>query len=266
MAKLSAAEKQRRYRECRDADPQRRQEYLQKRKESYVRDIERGKRKRISELTERNKRVQRKEWRVRQQRCRARSRTGIDGQNSAEALTPPSTPNTPPRDRPGQLQHSRRVRRREAQRKGREIEKLKLEISSWKRKYERIKKRCSRQKNASLDSPELHTQNILCGQRFRPTVIGPHHCGQWCVVQYDNTPYPGIILQVEEGSVQVKCMRAKGINLFYWPSLREDVNWYEDDQIMCFIPEPLALNRRSVQIEKKKVGIHQGAARVGLLT
>ncbi|XP_060793778.1 uncharacterized protein LOC132896752 [Neoarius graeffei] len=191
MAKLSAAEKQRRYRERRDADPQRRQEYLQKRKESYARDIDTGKRKRISELTERNKRVQRKEWRIRQQRCRERSRT--NGQNRAccscyclqeVALVP-------------------------------------------------------------LEEAISHLSN-----EFRPTVIGPHHCGQWCVVQYDNTPYPGIILQVEEGSVQVKCMHSNGVNMFYWPSPRDDVTWYEDGQIMCLIPEPLALNRRSVQIEK----------------
>lgn len=51
MAKLSAAEKQRRYRERRDADPQRRHEYLQKKKEIYARDIETGKRRRISETT-----------------------------------------------------------------------------------------------------------------------------------------------------------------------------------------------------------------------
>lgn len=40
MAKLSAAEKQRPYRKRRDADPERRAEYLQKRKQSYVSDID----------------------------------------------------------------------------------------------------------------------------------------------------------------------------------------------------------------------------------
>lgn len=99
---------------------------------------------------------------------------------------------------------------------------------------------------APLEEAISHPSN-----EFRPTVIEPHHCGQWCVVQYDNSPYPGIILQVEEGSVQVKCMHSNGVNMFYWPSPRDDVTWYEDRQVMCLIQEPLPLNRRAVQIEKR---------------
>lgn len=46
MAKLSAAEKQKCYRERRDADPERIAEYLQKRKQGYAKDIEMKKRER----------------------------------------------------------------------------------------------------------------------------------------------------------------------------------------------------------------------------
>lgn len=45
MAKLSAAEKQRLYRQRRDADPERRAAYLQERKQGYAKDIETKKRK-----------------------------------------------------------------------------------------------------------------------------------------------------------------------------------------------------------------------------
>ncbi len=86
---------------------------------------------------------------------------------------------------------------------------------------------------------------------FSLIVIEQHHSGQWCVVQYDDEPYPGIILQVEENNVKVKCMHRNGVNKFFWPSPRDDINWYGDDQIMCLIPEPLALNKRSVQIDQR---------------
>lgn len=77
---------------------------------------------------------------------------------------------------------------------------------------------------------------------FRPNAIEEHHIGQWCVVRYDDEPYPGIILQLEENNIKV--MHRNGVNKFFWPSPRDDVNWYSDDQIMCLIPEPLALNKR----------------------
>lgn len=68
-------------------------------------------------------------------------------------------------------------------------------------------------------------------QTHRPKVIEDHHCGQWCVVNYDGQPYPGVILMVEDHSIQIKCMHRSGrydLNRFYWPSPIEDVNWYED--------------------------------------
>ncbi|KAI4824235.1 hypothetical protein KUCAC02_012761 [Chaenocephalus aceratus] len=52
----------------------------------------------------------------------------------------------------------------------------------------------------------------------KPDVIKHHHSGQWCVVRYDDQPYPGIILEVEEH--KVKCMHRNGINRFFWPSPR----------------------------------------------
>ncbi|XP_053472676.1 uncharacterized protein LOC128602725 isoform X1 [Ictalurus furcatus] len=242
MAKLSAAEKQRHYRQRRDADPERRKGYLQSRKQGYTRDVEMKKRKRVSELSEREKRAQRKAWRVRQQRHRAGLRAG--------AVTPPSSPDSNPSPNVSrQPQQGRRARRRDAQRNQREIEKLKDEVILWKRGYEKAKKRNIRLQHANLDSPEVKTQNIL--QEFRPNVLEHHHSGQWCVVRYDDEPYPGIILKVEENNVEVKCMHRNGVNKFFWPSPRDDINWYHDDQIMCLIPEPLALNRHSAEIDQR---------------
>lgn len=84
-------------------------------------------------------------------------------------------------------------------------------------------------------------------QPVRPDVMEQHRSGQWCAVRYDDDPYPGIIL---EHNVKVKWMHRNGINKFFWPSLREDVNWYEDDQIMCLIPEPLPVSKQSVEIDQ----------------
>ncbi|KAJ4939070.1 hypothetical protein JOQ06_028532 [Pogonophryne albipinna] len=106
---------------------------------------------------------------------------------------------------------------------------------------------CHSLQEVSLVATE-HAEKAL---DVRPDVIKHHHSGQWCVVRYDDQPYPGIILEVEEHNVKVKCMHRNGINRFFWPSPREDVNWYGDDQIMCLIPEPLAVNKRSVQIEQE---------------
>lgn len=96
------------------------------------------------------------------------------------------------------------------------------------------------------------------GNEFRPDIIEPHDCGQWRVVRYDNIPYPGIILQVEKNNVEVKCLHCNGINMFYWPSSRDYVNYYKDDQIMCPTPEPLALNRHSLQIENEVLEFIRG--------
>ncbi|KAL7379514.1 hypothetical protein ABVT39_000587 [Epinephelus coioides] len=171
MAKLSAAEKQKRYRERRDADPERIAEYLQKRKQGYAKDIEMKKRKKINQLTE-----------------------GMTHQPYGLIWTP-----------------------------------------FWK----------------CLQIINLMSSTFMSSVMALPrNVMEQHHSGQWCAVGYDDDPYPGIILEVEEHNVKVKWMHRNGINKFFWPSLREDVNWYEDDQIMCLIPEPLPVSKRSVEIDQ----------------
>lgn len=80
--------------------------------------------------------------------------------------------------------------------------------------------------------------------------VTKENIGEWCIVNYDGDPYPGIILEVEE-DIKVKCMYQNGTNKFYWPSPREDVSWYTDEQIVCLMKVPQPLNKRSVQLEKK---------------
>ncbi|MEQ2227472.1 hypothetical protein ILYODFUR_038013 [Ilyodon furcidens] len=90
---LSAAELQRRYRAKRDADPERRARYLQKEPEKWQQDRETGKKKRIADLTEREKRAQRKKWRDRKREAKAREKAM--GKAMAVIPSSPYTPDTP---------------------------------------------------------------------------------------------------------------------------------------------------------------------------
>ena len=59
---LTAAEKQRRYRENRDMNPERCANYLIKSKMKYKEDVSTGKRKKIGDMTKREKKLIRRQW------------------------------------------------------------------------------------------------------------------------------------------------------------------------------------------------------------
>lgn len=73
--------------------------------------------------------------------------------------------------------------------------------------------------------------------------------GKWCVVTYDNSLYPGIILDMDEAHVQVKCMSRIGDNRFFWPA-RDDVLWYLFDKVLETIQAPQAVTSRHVEIHR----------------
>jgi len=73
--------------------------------------------------------------------------------------------------------------------------------------------------------------------------------GEWCVLQYDNDLYPGIIVAKDEGYAQVKCMHRVGQNRYFWPA-REDSIWYMFDDIIRLIPAPVRVTARHVEIQK----------------
>ena len=86
---MSAAEKQRRYRARRDADEQRRQQYLEKEKEKWRKDVETGKKKKQKDRSVRAQRAQRKRWKEAHKRSNARKKV-LEGLN-----TPPVSPDPP---------------------------------------------------------------------------------------------------------------------------------------------------------------------------
>jgi hypothetical protein len=71
---LTSAEKQRRYRQRREADPLRRAEHKAKCKVKYQQDLTVGKKKHIGDMTTRERRKQRKEWKKRKTDQRKRKR------------------------------------------------------------------------------------------------------------------------------------------------------------------------------------------------
>ncbi|KAI4799934.1 hypothetical protein KUCAC02_016472 [Chaenocephalus aceratus] len=75
MAVLSNAEKERRYRARRDSDNERRQQYLDKEKEKWKKDKE-GEKK-VSDLSERERRVQRKKWQEKKKKLRDKARGSV---------------------------------------------------------------------------------------------------------------------------------------------------------------------------------------------
>ena len=115
---LSAAERARRYRENRDADPERRQKWLAYQREKNKRDKERGKKKLVKDMTKREHRYMKKVWRKDKARYR---------QNKKNAERDSPTPST-----------SRQRRQ--------SIEKMKTEKEEFKKQLQSVKEQLESQK------------------------------------------------------------------------------------------------------------------------
>lgn len=103
------AEIARRYRERRDADPDRRRKYLEKERDKWKKDRETGKKKGVNELSEREKRAKRKKWREAKSQVRTRNRTSALLQSETPPNSPPAaeTPENQPEPGPSRLDHWR---------------------------------------------------------------------------------------------------------------------------------------------------------------
>lgn len=72
--------------------------------------------------------------------------------------------------------------------------------------------------------------------------------GKWCVVLYDNDPYPGIIQDVDTKSCAlVKTMHRVGANRFYWP-VKDGVIWYTHESGLGLVPEPKPVTSRNMKL------------------
>ena len=163
---MTAAERARKYRKSRDQDPDRRREFLLRQRLRYQHDKSVGKRKLVSEMSNREQRRQRRYWR-RQQEVRRRK---VRIMKSLKTVTP----SVPPKDQscsslvPGQQINSRstKARRRQNNRVYRENISLKEELKAAKRRSELYKKRWIREIEKSrfkqhVDTPKTKTRKLL---------------------------------------------------------------------------------------------------------
>lgn len=88
MAPLSAAERQRQCHARRDADPEKRQKYLESERQRWRRDVEQGTKKRIKDLSERGKRQLRKKWRKQNKKRKEKA------ESRKQLATPPQSPHS----------------------------------------------------------------------------------------------------------------------------------------------------------------------------
>jgi hypothetical protein len=72
----------------------------------------------------------------------------------------------------------------------------------------------------------------------------------YCVVLYDEKPYPGIIVDTDDNEVEVQVMYSIGKNRFFWP-LIDDVLWYKKEQLVTLIDPPEKVTNRHFQINKE---------------
>ena len=150
---MSAAERMRKYRERIKQDPERQESEHKKERERWKKRCEDGKVDRITDRTERGKRMQRKRWRD------AWKRHCNNKKNVAEMITPPTTPEpqqehnhmNPSGDHSSAKSRGRKKIRRDRAMAYRQLFKAKLESIRNKRLAERYRKRCQRQKEKSRD-------------------------------------------------------------------------------------------------------------------
>ncbi|MCG8046239.1 MAG: hypothetical protein N0E48_11390, partial [Candidatus Thiodiazotropha endolucinida] len=153
---MSNAERQRRFRERRDADENRRREYLLKSKEKYRNDKTSGKRKLVKDMTGREKRHQRKLWRNQKRKEKERQK--------ALLLTPPASPEILEIQQicSRQKKQENKVRNRDRAKCYRDLKNRDKEIEILNRKVEMYKKRWLREKGKHLiETPRTKTRNLL---------------------------------------------------------------------------------------------------------
>ena len=157
---LSAAEKQRRYREKRDKEPERRGKFLQEQRKRYDKDI--GKRKVVSEMTSRENRCQRRYWKEKQNISRQKRKAVAN----TIGLTPPHSPVNDMQAGPSrQIVQVKRQRSRENSKLNREKSMLLSKLKLAERRAQMYRKRWQRLNDSKTpytdNSPRTKTDTLL---------------------------------------------------------------------------------------------------------
>ncbi|KAG5896274.1 hypothetical protein JTB14_033571 [Gonioctena quinquepunctata] len=83
--------------------------------------------------------------------------------------------------------------------------------------------------------------------------INEYKIGQHVIVKYDDSFYPGIVIDKNISKYSIAVMVSSSINNWRWPVNKDEI-WYDKEEIIQIIPEPIALNKRGIykvpQLEK----------------
>lgn len=64
----------------------------------------------------------------------------------------------------------------------------------------------------------------------------PQNLNRYVLLQYDNEPYPGVVIDCDDDEVYVRCMHRVGRDLelcsFYWPKAVKDECWYSIEDVL----------------------------------
>ena len=166
---MSNAERQRKFRENRDRNPEKREAYLQRERNRNMKKKEKGILKSVQDMTAREKRAARKRWR--NQKRKKREQIKEQAKVMKSLLTPPNTPagvNGLPEDVVvQQKKQSSKKKKREIAKCYRDNERLKKELAKQKLVSDKYRKRLERQsemqkrQESKLDTPRTKTRKLL---------------------------------------------------------------------------------------------------------
>ncbi|WAR10066.1 hypothetical protein MAR_035142 [Mya arenaria] len=166
-SKMSNAERVARWRQRQREDPSKHEAYKRKERERYEQKKKRGVVKPIAELSKRDQRSKRKQWRQSSNKYYIRKQRILTAIENTE--TPPHSPEN------NQVQAARRMGRKKVRRDRskayREIFKLRIALKKEERLKEKYKKRFQRQKNSKEDKRQKEEEAVIKGHNIRKAVL-----------------------------------------------------------------------------------------------
>ena len=102
-------------------------------------------------------------------------------------------------------------------------------------------------KQKMCDAPVVNTAELIKIQVVEESLVS-----QYCVVRYDERPYPGVILTVDDHEeLEVQVMHCIGKNRYFWPMI-DDVLWYTKHDIITLLRDaPKPVTKRHHEIDRR---------------
>ncbi|VEN64132.1 unnamed protein product, partial [Callosobruchus maculatus] len=163
-------------------DPIKLAEYKEKEKQKYLKKIEKGQRKRINQMTDREKRSTRRKWREYSSTYRQKKVVEHHTENFMRETTPPLSDNEP---HPENIPHiadrraqeakrrswkQRKLRNRQIKQKDAYIFELKKKIKSQRQKYKRLKEKTKNDRKVQI-SPKTQIENMAKDPKQHGAVV-----------------------------------------------------------------------------------------------